>query len=55
MVPIVGTWDEDLEEPHVLAGSVDRLSVRFYRRNETLNTSDFKTHDIRAGAARDGR
>ncbi len=27
MVPIDGTWDE-LGEPHVLAGAIDRLAVR---------------------------
>lgn len=28
MVPIQGTWDYDLDEPHYLAGSVVRLGVR---------------------------
>ncbi len=42
MVPIVGTWDEELEEPHVLAGSVDRLAVGYYRRNETVKVEDYK-------------
>ncbi len=42
MVPIVGTWDEDLEEPHILAGSVDRLAVGYDRRNETVKVDDHK-------------
>ncbi len=42
MVPIPGTWDEELEEPHILAGSIDRLAVGHYRRNETLKVDDLK-------------
>lgn len=42
-VPIDGTWDEELGEPHVLVGSIDRLAVGFYRRNETLKIDDYKT------------
>lgn len=30
MVPIDGTWDDELGEPHILAGAVDRLAVRHY-------------------------
>lgn len=28
MVPIDGTWDYELNEPHYLAGSVDRVAMR---------------------------
>lgn len=43
MVPIEGTWDYDLDEPHILAGSVDRLSAEFYKRQLVLKCDDFKT------------
>lgn len=42
-VPILGTWDDDLNEPHVLAGSIDRLAARHYKRNLTLCVDDYKT------------
>lgn len=41
--PIDGTWDEELGEPHYLAGSVDRLAVRFYRRALTVCIDDSKS------------
>lgn len=28
IVPLPGTWDEELGEPHWLAGAIDRLAVR---------------------------
>lgn len=43
MVPVDGTWDDELGEPHILAGTVDRLAVRFHRRIETLCVDDYKT------------
>jgi hypothetical protein len=42
-VPIDGTWDEDLEQPHILAGTIDKLAVRYYGRHETLCVDDFKS------------
>lgn len=42
-VPIVGTWDEDLEEPHWLSGTVDRLAVRWYSAQPALCIDDYKT------------
>jgi hypothetical protein len=29
-VPLAGTWDDELGEPHRLNGSVDRLALTFY-------------------------
>lgn len=43
VVPIEGTWDEELNEPHMLAGSIDRLVLRRYSRKETVNVEDLKT------------
>jgi len=43
VVPIDGTWDEELGEPHMLAGTVDRLLVRRYLRKPTLCIDDWKT------------
>jgi hypothetical protein len=42
MVPILGSWDEDLGQPHILAGAVDRLAVRHYKRAEYLCLDDWK-------------
>lgn len=42
-VPIDGTWDEELGEPHELVGSIDRLAARYYRRALTLAVDDYKT------------
>ena len=43
VVPIHGTWDDDLGRPHELAGTVDRLSVRRYNGRETVCVDDWKT------------
>jgi hypothetical protein len=45
-VPIPGTWDYDLDEPHRLAGTVDRLCARKIKRLEYLSIDDFKTGAI---------
>lgn len=42
-IPIPGTWDEELGEPHVLAGTIDRLAVRHYSRKPAVCVDDFKT------------
>jgi hypothetical protein len=42
-VPIDGTWDEDLGEPHRLAGSVDRLGARHWRRQLFVALDDYKS------------
>jgi hypothetical protein len=36
VVPIDGTWDDELGEPHVLAGAIDRLAVRHYLRKPVV-------------------
>lgn len=43
VVPIDGTWDDDLGEPHLLGGSVDRLAVRHFLRKEAVCIDDYKT------------
>lgn len=43
VVPIAGTWDEELEEPHYLAGSIDRLVVRHFARKPVVGVDDWKT------------
>ena len=43
VVPIDGTWDDDLGEPHKLGGSVDRLAVRHFLRKEAVCIDDYKT------------
>jgi hypothetical protein len=43
IVPIDGTWDEDLNKPHELAGTVDRLAVRHYKRQLQVCIDDWKT------------
>lgn len=43
LVPIEGTWDEDEGRPHYLAGSVDRLAVRYFSRKEAVCIDDHKT------------
>jgi hypothetical protein len=48
MVPILGTWDYKLGEPHYLAGSVDRLGARFWRRQLFLAVDDWKTAKLAA-------
>lgn len=42
-VPIDGTWDIELEQPHVLSGTVDRLSARHFSRILALCIDDWKT------------
>jgi hypothetical protein len=43
MVPIDGTWDDELGEPHWLAGSVDRLAGSAYRGRPIVGIFDLKT------------
>ena len=43
VVPIRGTWDEELGKPHELAGTVDRLSLRHYQRRLHVCIDDWKT------------
>ena len=43
IVPIHGTWDYDLGQPHELAGSIDRLAVRHYSRKVAVCIDDYKT------------
>jgi len=43
MVPIDGTWDDELGEPHILAGSIDRLKAAMYRRYPVIGIDDYKT------------
>lgn len=42
-VPIHGTVDRQTGEPHLLAGTVDRLAIRRYNRTATVCIDDFKT------------
>ena len=43
LVPIDGTWDDELGEPHMLAGSIDRLAVRHFSRKPAVAVDDYKT------------
>lgn len=43
IVPIDGTWDEDLGKTHELGGSVDRLAIRHYSRKPAIAVDDWKT------------
>lgn len=43
VVPIQGTWDAELGKPHELAGTIDRLSLRFYQRKLHVCVDDWKT------------
>ncbi len=43
MVPIDGTWDDELGEPHMLAGSVDQLVAKHFSRQLAVDVRDFKT------------
>jgi hypothetical protein len=45
-VPIQGTWDEELGEPHRLGGSVDRLAARHVKAKLAVSCEDFKTGQI---------
>lgn len=42
-VPIAGTWDEDLNEPHILSGTLDKLTLRRWHAKPILAIEDFKT------------
>lgn len=42
-VPIAGTWDDDLGEPHILAGTVDRLALRKHKAKTFVAIDDFKS------------
>lgn len=42
-VPIFGTWDEDLQEPHTLNGTIDRLAVRYYTGRPVVAVDDYKS------------
>lgn len=42
-VPIEGTWDYERREPHVLAGSIDKLSIRRQGRDRYVLVDDVKT------------
>lgn len=42
-VPIDGTWDEDLGEPHILAGTIDRLSLMKKAGTVFVEVGDVKT------------
>jgi len=43
IVNIPGTWDEQLQEPHKLAGSIDQLTAGHYNRKLFLHIRDLKT------------
>ena len=43
IVPIENTWDEDLGEPHLLAGTVDQLAVARHLRREAVAVRDHKS------------
>lgn len=43
IVPVHGTFDPETQQPHQLAGTVDRLVARHYKRNLTLCIDDYKT------------
>lgn len=43
MVPIDGTWDYELNQPHMLGGSVDRLAARHFSRQLACCVDDYKT------------
>jgi len=45
-VPIDGTWDYDLGEPHQLDGTIDRLAVRYYTRAMTVCVDDYKCCEL---------
>lgn len=41
-VPIAGTWDDALGEPHRLNGTIDRLSFEIYKGRPVLKIADLK-------------
>lgn len=42
-VPIPGTWDHQLEQEHILAGTIDRLALRKVNGKAYVSVEDFKT------------
>lgn len=42
-IHLPGTWDEDAGEPHILVGTIDRLSLRQERGITIVETGDVKT------------
>jgi ATP-dependent helicase/DNAse subunit B len=42
-VPIEGTWDYELDAPHILNGTVDRLSAKRIKGFPILDVGDYKT------------
>lgn len=42
-VPIEGTRDDETGEPHVLLGTIDRLALRYYKRELHVCVDDWKT------------
>lgn len=42
-VPLVGTRDEQTGEPHVLLGTIDRLALRYYKRELHVCVDDWKS------------
>lgn len=42
-VPIVGTFDESTGQPHILAGTIDRLALRRLRTKPFVSVEDYKT------------
>lgn len=43
VVPVLGTWDEELGQPHMLGGTIDRLAVRHYSRKLAVAVDDLKS------------
>lgn len=43
VVPLPGTWDQELGEPHQLAGTIDRLALRYYKRELHVCLDDWKS------------
>lgn len=42
-VDIPGTWDVELQQPHKLAGTIDRLSFQWFKRYPTVRICDLKS------------
>lgn len=42
-VPIEGTWDYDLDEPHILVGTIDRLKITPLHGKPVVGVDDVKT------------
>ena len=43
IVPLPDTWDDELGEPHWLAGAIDRLTMGHFQRKPILKIEDLKT------------